>query len=150
MRLMKFRLSSIVILIIVFGVIVAGPKTALSDDKVHRSSETATGNTMASSEPDIISSISFTGNTKFSDKQLLNAIKLNVGDELSWDIMGGAMERLVNFYRENGENLSVSPNVTHDGPTIVEFIIDENGTEGDTGPYEPDGAKKNKSMLRQP
>lgn len=85
-----------------------------------------------------IISITFLGNTKFSSEQLLDAIAgsgVELGAKPGPDIIGPAMSKLVDYYRNNGADLSASPNIIEDpkGITFVQFIIDENGTKGDVG-----------------
>ena len=85
-----------------------------------------------------IISITFLGNTKFSSEELLKAIDgsgVELGAKPGPDIIGPAMTKLVDYYRNNGADLSASPNIIEDpkGITFVQFIIDENGTKGDVG-----------------
>lgn len=91
---------------------------------------------------EIITSIGFMGNTKFSDDDLMGIISMRVGDNLTKEMIGEDIQKIISFYRNNGANLSISPNVKpgKDVATI-EFVIDENGTKGDAGPYQPPGKK---------
>lgn len=96
------------------------------------------GQKSAASAVETISVISFTGNDKFSDAQLLEATGLRVGGAMSQEIIGEAIDRLVAYYRQAGANLSVSPNITpNNGAPIIEFVIDEDGTRGNAGAFEP-------------
>jgi outer membrane protein assembly factor BamA len=95
---------------------------------------------VSSSKTDKITSIKFTGNKKFTEKQLLEAIKVKVGDDLSSEIMDTLLTRVVDFYHKNGANLTVQPNLKPDqtkGTVDIEFIIDESGTKGNGGQYQP-------------
>lgn len=88
----------------------------------------------------VVASISFKGNSKFTDAQLSKAVGLKVGDPLSPDIVKKALDRLIAYYRSHDANLSVSPNIDPgDGHATVQFIIDENGTKGDAGMFQPNG-----------
>lgn len=90
-----------------------------------------------STKVEILTSIDFTGNNTFSDRQLLDIIGMKVGDNLTKEMIGEAIEHIVKLYRSNGGNLSISPNVTPgQGVATIEFMIDETGTEGDAGPYQ--------------
>jgi hypothetical protein len=84
----------------------------------------------------VIGTISFKGNTKFKDDELLKAVQLKVGDPMSPDLVKKALNRLIAYYRSHGANLSVSPNIDpNGGNATVQFVIDENGTKGDAGSY---------------
>lgn len=88
----------------------------------------------------VVGTLSFKGNKKFTDAQLSKAIGLKVGDPLSPEIVKKAINQLIAFYRSHGANLSVSPNIDpKDGHATVQFIIDENGTKGDAGMFQPNG-----------
>jgi hypothetical protein len=87
-----------------------------------------------------IASISFKGNTKFKDDELLKAVGLKVGEPLSQEIAHQALDKLIAYYRSHGANLSVSPNIDpNGGHANVQFVIDENGTKGDAGAFQPGG-----------
>jgi hypothetical protein len=89
---------------------------------------------------DVIAAISFKGNTKYTDQQLLDLVQLKVGQKLDQKVIGQALNKIINLYRKDGGNLSISPNVQpNGGHAILQFVIDENGTKGDAGPYEPAG-----------
>ena len=82
----------------------------------------------------VIGSISFKGNKKFTEAELLKAIQIKVGDPMSPELVKKALNRMIAYYRSYGANLSVSPNIDpKDGHAVVQFIIDENGTKGDAG-----------------
>jgi hypothetical protein len=83
----------------------------------------------------VIEKIGFKGNATFSDAVLLKAVHLHVGQTMSPELIKQAVDRLVNFYRSHGANLSVWPNIDPDGGRAsIEFVIDEHGTRGDAGP----------------
>ena len=83
----------------------------------------------------VIGKIGFKGNAAFSDAVLQKAVDLHVGQAMSPDLIKRAADRLVNFYRAHGANLSVRPNIYPDGGRAsIEFVIDEHGTRGDAGP----------------
>ena len=86
----------------------------------------------------VILSITFLGNKKFTSEQLqevINGTELKIGGGVGPSNIGPAMKALVDFYHQNGANLSASPNIIEDpkGIVFVQFIIDENGTKGDIG-----------------
>jgi outer membrane protein assembly factor BamA len=88
----------------------------------------------------VIGSISFKGNKKFTDAELLKAVELKIGDPMSPELIKKALNRLIAYYRSHGANLSVSPNIDPTGGhATVQFIIDENGTKGDAGLFQPNG-----------
>lgn len=88
---------------------------------------------------EILTSISFNGNTKFTDKQLMDVIGMKIGDNLTKEMIGEAIQNIVDLYRNNGADLSISPNVTPGAEVAtIEFMIDESGTKGDAGPYQGD------------
>jgi len=88
----------------------------------------------------VIAKISFDGNKKFAEAELLKAVGLKVGDPLSKEVMNKALKQLVEYYRSHGANLSVSPNIQpNGGHAVIAFMIDENGTKGDAGSYQPVG-----------
>jgi len=83
-------------------------------------------------------SITFLGNKKFTSEQLQKVVdgtELKLGGKVNAAIIGPAMTALVNFYKKNGANLNISPDIIEDpkGITFVQFIIDEAGTKGDIG-----------------
>jgi hypothetical protein len=86
----------------------------------------------------VVLSITFLGNKKFTDEQLQEVIdgtELKIGGPVGFTIIAPAMKALLAFYKENGQTLSISPNIIEDprGIVFVQFIIDENGTKGDVG-----------------
>jgi hypothetical protein len=88
----------------------------------------------------VVGKISFKGNAKFSDAELLKAVQLKVGDTMSPDLIKSALNRLITYYRSHGANLSVSPNIDPSGGhATIQFVIDENGTKGDAGLFQPAG-----------
>jgi len=85
-----------------------------------------------------ILSITFLGNKKFTSEQLQKVVdgtELKLGGVVGPAVIGPAMTALVDFYKKNGANLSISPDIIEDpkGITFVQFIIDEAGTGGDIG-----------------
>jgi len=88
----------------------------------------------------VVGSVTFKGNTKFSDAELLKVVALKPGEPMSKDLVDQALDRLIGYYRSHGANLSVSPNINpNGGHASVQFVIDENGTKGNAGRYEPAG-----------
>jgi outer membrane protein assembly factor BamA len=86
----------------------------------------------------VVGKVSFKGNVKFSDAELLKVVQLNVGDTMRQDLIKSALNRLITYYRSHGANLSVSPNIDPSGGhATIQFVIDENGTKGDAGSFEP-------------
>jgi hypothetical protein len=82
----------------------------------------------------VVGVVSFKGNAKFTDAELMKVVELKAGDPMSQDLVKGALNRLITYYRSHGANLSVSPNINPaGGHATIQFIIDENGTEGDAG-----------------
>lgn len=83
-------------------------------------------------------SISFVGNKKFTSEQLQKVVdgtELKLGVKVGPAVIGPAMKALVAFYRQNGANLSISPDIIEDpkGIVAVQFIIDEGASKGDIG-----------------
>jgi hypothetical protein len=67
-------------------------------------------------------------------------MQLKVGAPLSKTFMRGCLNLMVDFYRKNGANLSVQPEITpSNGTATIKFHIDETGTKGIAGRYEPNG-----------
>ncbi len=88
----------------------------------------------------VVGAVSFKGNTKFTDAELLKAVSLKAGDPMSSDLIKGALDRLITYYRSHGANLSVSPNINPaGGHATIQFVIDESGTKGDAGPSQAGG-----------
>jgi hypothetical protein len=86
----------------------------------------------------VVLSITFLGNKKFTSEQLQKVIdgtELKIGGPVGFTIIAPAMKALLEFYKKNNANLSISPNIIEDprGIVFVQFIIDENGTKGDVG-----------------
>jgi outer membrane protein assembly factor BamA len=55
---------------------------------------------------DIIASIGFKGNTKYTDKQSLDTVQLEVGQKLDQQVIKHALDRLIALYRKDGGNLN--------------------------------------------
>jgi hypothetical protein len=88
----------------------------------------------------VVGVVSFKGNTKFTDVELLKAVSLKTGDPMSQELIKGALNRLIAYYRSHGANLSVSPNINPaGGHATIQFVIDESGTKGDAGPSQAGG-----------
>jgi hypothetical protein len=88
----------------------------------------------------VVGKISFKGNTKFTEAELLKVAALKVGDPMSPELIKSALNRLIAYYRSHGANLSVSPNIDPStGHAMIQFVIDENGTQGDAGSFQSDG-----------
>lgn len=82
----------------------------------------------------VVGKVSFKGNVKFSDAELLKVVQLNVGDTMRQDLIKSALNRLITYYRSHGANLSVSPDIDPTGGhATIQFVIDESGTKGDAG-----------------
>jgi hypothetical protein len=83
-------------------------------------------------------SVTFLGNKKFTSEQLQKVVdgtQLKVGGPVNFSVIAPVMKALVNFYKERGAELNISPNIIEDpkGIAFVQFIIDENGIKGDVG-----------------
>lgn len=82
----------------------------------------------------VVGVVSFKGNTKFTDAELAKVVALKAGDPMSQELVKGALNRLIAYYRSHGANLSVSPNINPaGGHATIQFVIDESGTKGDAG-----------------
>lgn len=51
---------------------------------------------------EILTSIGFSGNTKFNDDELMGVIGMKVGDNLKKEMIGAAIQNIVDMYRNNG------------------------------------------------
>lgn len=82
-----------------------------------------------------VQEIKFTGNKKVSTAQLASQIGLKVGDVNTKEAVGAAMTKIGDIYKQAGKDLSymVDISLPDDTHTIVNFIIDENGTGGNKG-----------------
>ena len=88
----------------------------------------------------VVGVVSFKGNTKFTDAELMTVVALKAGDPMSQELVKGALNRLIAYYRSHGANLSVSPNINPaGGHATIQFVIDENGTKGDAGAAQSEG-----------
>ncbi|MFT3807347.1 POTRA domain-containing protein [Arenimonas sp.] len=82
-----------------------------------------------------IQEIKFTGNKKLSTEQLSKEIGIKVGDVNTKEGVGGAMDKIVAAYKKIGSDLSLMVDISLPDPahTVVNFLIDENGTGGNKG-----------------
>lgn len=136
MRKSGFTLSAFIILAALWISAAAMAQTQ-SAGGAPAGGENAVAEEGSETKVEILTSIGFNGNTKFSDKQLMDVIGMKVGDNLTKEMIGAAIQNIVDLYRNNGANLSISPNVNPGkGVATIEFMIDESGTKGDAGPYQ--------------
>lgn len=82
-----------------------------------------------------VQEIKFTGNKKISTATLSSGIALKVGDVNTKEAVGAAMTKIVELYKQAGSDLALMvdislPDASH---TVVNFLIDENGTGGNKG-----------------
>lgn len=82
-----------------------------------------------------VQEIKFTGNKKISTATLSSQIQLKVGDVNTKEAVGAAMDKIGDLYKKAGLDLSymVDISLPDQSHTIVNFIIDENGTGGNKG-----------------
>jgi hypothetical protein len=83
-------------------------------------------------------SITFLGNKKIATEELEKVVGgtgLKIGGEVNFSIIAPAMKAILAYYKEKGVALSISPDIIEDpkGIAFVQFIIDENASNGDVG-----------------
>lgn len=82
-----------------------------------------------------IQEIKFTGNKKISTAELAGKIGIKVGDVNTKEAVGGAMDKIGEAYKKLGSDVSymVDISLPDQSHTIINFVIDENGTGGNKG-----------------
>jgi hypothetical protein len=91
----------------------------------------------APAQKQVIAVLKCTGNKTFTEAQILDASGIKVGDPMGQEVIRGALTRVVDYYRENGADLSLWVNIRPNGGSAkVELLIDETGTKGLVGRYE--------------
>ncbi len=82
-----------------------------------------------------IQEIKFTGNKKLSTPELAGKIGIKVGDVNTKEAVGGAMDKIGEAYKKIGSDVSYMVDISLPDPshTVINFVIDENGTGGNKG-----------------
>lgn len=91
-----------------------------------------------------VQEIKFTGNKKVLTETLAKQLPLKVGDVNTKEAIRAAANKILEVYKQANVNLSfyVDINLPDASHTVVNFLIDENGTEGFKGAAPRDNGNK--------
>jgi hypothetical protein len=86
--------------------------------------------------PPVIDSVNYAGNAKLSSAVLAKDSTIKPGAQISKELVGGEIDRIIGLYKKAGNDLAISPDIQHPtaGHVAITFRIDENGKGGNAGP----------------